>query len=354
MTTSSAQLEARVLELIDAVLSGNRIEDDLVECKRRWPGVEKARQLAGSANSARGDPLLWIVGLDEDAHQTVPVGDQDPAQWASQVSARFDQDIAPVLLQHLRVPVGDGKAVIALLFSTDRAPYVVKTAGGSPEREVPIRDGTRTRSARRDELIRILTAAVLTPAALVLDAEVNYLTTVPASPAAQQPFPPTTVERPARMHEPKDAATSGISQILMYGSISFFLEHRGDEVLVAPAHEMSAILTLGHYQISMKAVTATTRASKIPRWGVYGYEDNLICTASGSTSLNLSAQAPFRARAYMSSVEEALLSVTLGFAGAPRPVHLNANLVRTALDGPSQQHGSNSAGRWKMHHDKKR
>lgn len=133
---SPAQVEARVLELVDAVRRGERIEDDLVECKREWPGVEKARQLAGSANSAHDSPLLIIVGVDEDAGVVVPVDDTDPADWWSRISARFDQDTPPMLERHLRIHVGEGQAVVALLFSTDRAPYLVKVdGGGSPERD---------------------------------------------------------------------------------------------------------------------------------------------------------------------------------------------------------------------------
>src|SRR5437763_2002324 len=95
VTVTAGQLEARVLGLVDTVLSGGRVEDDFVESKSNWPALSKARQLAASANSARGDPVLWIIGLDEDAHQLIPLDSTDPSQWWSQISARFDQDVAP-------------------------------------------------------------------------------------------------------------------------------------------------------------------------------------------------------------------------------------------------------------------
>jgi len=75
------------------------------------------------------------------------------------VRACFD-GLAPALV-HLAVPTADG-TVVGLLFDTTRAPFVVKnpahgTAGGGPvELEVPWREGTAVRSARREDLVRLL------------------------------------------------------------------------------------------------------------------------------------------------------------------------------------------------------
>jgi hypothetical protein len=65
------QLEARVIDLVDLVLAGGRIEDDLVECKSQWPDPQQrssTRQLAGHANKAHDEPILWIIGIDEKTH----------------------------------------------------------------------------------------------------------------------------------------------------------------------------------------------------------------------------------------------------------------------------------------------
>ncbi len=125
------QLEARVLGLVDLVLEGGRIEDDLVECKGQWPEPQNrrsARQLAGAANKARGEPILWIIGLDEGAHRLTEVGSVDVADWWPAMSSRFDPP-APELELHIVVPVSEGKAVTALRFLTDRSPYVIKDGG---------------------------------------------------------------------------------------------------------------------------------------------------------------------------------------------------------------------------------
>jgi hypothetical protein len=47
------QVEMKALEIIEAVRRGEKVEDDLVECKSDWPALSKARQLAGLCNKAR-------------------------------------------------------------------------------------------------------------------------------------------------------------------------------------------------------------------------------------------------------------------------------------------------------------
>jgi hypothetical protein len=75
------------------------------------------------------------------------------------VFAQFD-GVAPGLFD-LNVPYQQ-KTLVSLLFDTSRLPFVVKNpahgqAGGGPvELEVPWRDATSTRSARREDLLRLL------------------------------------------------------------------------------------------------------------------------------------------------------------------------------------------------------
>jgi len=171
------QLEMRALQLVDLVLAGRRIEDDLVECKGQWPDPQKrssARQLAGHANKARDEPILWIIGLDEKAHTLTSPASIEVADWWASISSCFDPP-ALELEHHLVVPVDEHQAVTALRFLTDRSPYVIKGGGqdGTLHREVPIRDGTGTRSARRDELLRLLLPAVGAPSAQLLSANLR-------------------------------------------------------------------------------------------------------------------------------------------------------------------------------------
>jgi hypothetical protein len=176
MTIRRQHLEARVIPLVDVVVAGGRVEDHLVECKAAWPDPGRrqvARQLAGHANRARGEPILWLIGLDEDVHGVTHPEPVDVASWWAAVAKWFDGAVPD--LTDLVVHVGERQAVHAMYFTTDLPPYVITGGGenGALEREVPIRDGTRTRSARRDELLRLLIPAVAPPATQVLSATVQ-------------------------------------------------------------------------------------------------------------------------------------------------------------------------------------
>ena len=88
------------------------------------------------------------------------------ATWFTQVEAEVD-GLSPVHTD-LNVPT-TGQTVVAMLFETERAPFVVKnpaygqTGGGPVELEVPWRDGTRVRSARRSEMVRLLSPLAESP-----------------------------------------------------------------------------------------------------------------------------------------------------------------------------------------------
>jgi hypothetical protein len=167
------QLEAQVLTIVDAVVAGHRVEDDRVECKADWPADHKrsARQLAGLANAAAGEPILLIVGLDEQAHAVHELSNVEPATWWGQVGARF----AEVSLEpEMSVIHTDGGPVVAMRFDTGRAPYVVTTDGiGGIDREVPWRRNASTRSAHRHEILRSVVGEVGVPQLLPISAWVR-------------------------------------------------------------------------------------------------------------------------------------------------------------------------------------
>ncbi len=63
---NSRQIESWVLRVIDCVKSGQPNEDFLVELKRDWvPEAKAARRIAGHSNFARGENILWLIGVDE-------------------------------------------------------------------------------------------------------------------------------------------------------------------------------------------------------------------------------------------------------------------------------------------------
>jgi hypothetical protein len=144
------QLENWVLDIVERVESGQPLEDFRVELKAKWIEPRKAaRRIAGHANAARGEPILWIIGVDED-RGVIGAESNDLANWYSAVASEFD-GLAPNLTD------------------LDRAPFVVRNPSFGEEKgeavshEVPWREGTQTRTARRSDLIRVLTPLFYLP-----------------------------------------------------------------------------------------------------------------------------------------------------------------------------------------------
>ncbi|RLG19325.1 hypothetical protein DRN74_07025 [Candidatus Micrarchaeota archaeon] len=167
------EIETWVLQIVERVESEQPIEDSRIELKSDWIDPAKAaRQLAGHANAAHGDTLLWVVGLDEE-RGVVGARSEELAEWWSEVRSKFDE-LAPDLLQNLSIPI-NGKSVVALLFGTERAPFVVrnpafgKPSSGPVQFEVPWREGNSTRTARRRDLLRILSPLQRLPDIEVFD-----------------------------------------------------------------------------------------------------------------------------------------------------------------------------------------
>jgi hypothetical protein len=172
------QIEAWALRIIDRVKSGQPNEDFLVELKRTWiPEDKAARRIAGHANSVYGESILWLIGVDE-KEGVIGVEAKDLSAWYPKVESQFD-GISPRLTP-LNIPI-ENKTVVALLFETERAPFLVKNPaygkpnGGSVSLEVPWRENTSVRSANRSDLIRLLTPLELLPSIEILDKDI-YLT----------------------------------------------------------------------------------------------------------------------------------------------------------------------------------
>jgi hypothetical protein len=158
------QIEAKVLKIVDQIRQGKPVEDAAVELKAEWPAdISKAsRRLAGHANAARGEEILWIIGIDEKNRAITGANKVELANWIPQIESRFD-GVAPNLSKDLLIPLETGESVVALLFETDQAPYVVKHHKDPNFLEVPWRQGTRVRSAKRAELIRLLSPMINLP-----------------------------------------------------------------------------------------------------------------------------------------------------------------------------------------------
>jgi hypothetical protein len=329
-TMLSQQIEGRVPGLVDRVLQGARVEDFRVECKADWPPAARAaRRIAGHANAARGEPILWIIGLDEDGHRITGTSDVELAEWWPQVTACFDEGMTPRLTP-LVVPVGPGQSVVALQMTTERAPYVVKRQDkqGPFEREVPWRDGNRTRSAHRDELLRVLVPAVTPPQATVVKLELRAIlrTGTAAEPMTGQPAEPEHVE------------------LFLSGDI-FFGPPTGP-VVVLPAHLMSGQVDLAPdgagagesapLAIPVRFSQRTTWGRPVPTvidphpLGVDVRLGDVYITGPGTLAVEGSTRLSIEDREALLQVQRLGVQLNLPVAGGDRPVVVSARLERAA------------------------
>lgn len=165
------EIECWVLSAHERARSGAPVEDSRVEFKAKWPDPKTAaRRIAGHANAARSVPVLWVIGVDEDTGEVLGAAREDLAAWWARVHAEFDE-IAPSVSD--LIVMLDGKPVVALVFATDRAPFLVKNPqGGTVQFEMPWRSATGIRTARRSELLRVLAKQQRLPVIEVLDARI--------------------------------------------------------------------------------------------------------------------------------------------------------------------------------------
>lgn len=172
VTVRNHEIELWAHQAIDRATQGQPVEDSRVELKREWIDPAKAaRRIAGHANAARGDSILWVIGVDE-AAGTVHGVSMGFDRWWPSVAACFDEAVPAV--HDIDMHRGDA-TIIAIEILTDRAPYVVKVHGnGGVDREVPWREGTHTRSARRSDLLRVLVPATARPSASVISGTVTF------------------------------------------------------------------------------------------------------------------------------------------------------------------------------------
>lgn len=173
---NSFQIETWAISIIEQVLSGKPNEDSRVELKSEFPTSDykkTARQLAGHANHARGESILWIIGVDQKQRVINGATHQEVATWYQKIQAEFDERIAPSL-KDVNFSF-EGTPLVALLFDTERFPFVVKH--NEEINIVPWREGTRTRTATRFELLKLLTPLQMLPTLKPMNGEIILIKT---------------------------------------------------------------------------------------------------------------------------------------------------------------------------------
>ncbi|QDU60753.1 hypothetical protein Pan216_16040 [Planctomycetes bacterium Pan216] len=169
--------EIAVRTIVQSIKNGHKPEDSFVELKFEMDhgkSLHHARQLAGLANAARDEDVLWVVGIDEKTGQIRSQLDEEVSQTFDRILKHFKQT-RPELKFQVNIHLEDGsKSVVAIVFSTDRSPYQVPFEKDENKLEIPWRYGTRTRSAEYPELLTLLQKRESSPSLEVREAALGW------------------------------------------------------------------------------------------------------------------------------------------------------------------------------------
>lgn len=305
------EIEAWALRIIDVLRRGEIVEDSRVELKADWPDPKQAaRRLAAHANAARGERILWLIGADEE-RGVVGARPEEFSRWYPQVEACFDA-LAPTV-QDVNVPQKEG-SITAMVFETDRAPFVVKNpvygspGGGSVELEVPWREARATRSARREDLVRLLTPVASLPELEVLQANLH----VSERPLSDEhyPEPPTAGPRTA------------------YLNVDLYFVPRSADTVVIPFHRCRASASLPNgQQIEFRKIRLVPPTVHSYRRGSFSSRPDSVTIDGTSSELIIGGPggAEFRAEAEPEARPDdvqrpARVHIALAVAGAGSPL----------------------------------
>ncbi len=174
------ELETKVLRLLRTCSFPTHIEDSTWELKSESSAdpTRAARQLAGHANASRGEVIVWVFGVDE-KRGVVGIEPFEVGVFLSQIEKSFASKM-PELVSAV-ITEYDGKHIQILAFYTDEAPYLINNPmagekGERADREVPWRVGDVTRSATREQLLRMLESAVSQPEVDLLGTRLRLVT----------------------------------------------------------------------------------------------------------------------------------------------------------------------------------
>ncbi len=127
------------------------------------PAAAAARRLAGQANWARGQDLLWIV----------PGTTLTQVEAALAAAAAHFEGLAPAWTVH-RLALEGGKVATVTRIETGRAPFVVRASGGRLETPWLEPGEAKPRSAMRLDLVRLFTPRAELPQVEVLEASLSF------------------------------------------------------------------------------------------------------------------------------------------------------------------------------------
>jgi hypothetical protein len=238
--------------------------------------------------------------------------------------ACFDEGITPGLTP-LVVPVGPGQSVVALSMTTERAPYVVNRQAeqGPFEREVPWRDGNRTRSAHRDELLRLLAVAVPPPDATVVQLELGAKhRAAETGPAwAAKPERIELTYRASLFFGPPSGPVAVLPAHLMGGQVDLAPDR--------PAHPVRQPVSLSvafSLPFPLRAAAGTGGKIDPHPLGADVRAGDVYLTGPGTLEASGSGDVPVRLRDDLLTSKRLGIKLNLPVAGGERPVVVSARL----------------------------
>lgn len=251
---------------------------------------------------------MWLIGLDQ-KRGIVGAKHQELSSWLPQVQRCFD-GVSPAF-QDLNIATPQGRDIVALQIDTERAPFVVTTPT-SPEREVPWREGTRTRSANRSELLLMLSQAVLVPDVEVLDLTLWAYT-----------------------GDGKSAEETQSTELQWNVRATLYITPLDDHRITIPKHRCIAIAEIGNMRLQLNQASFGGEAQ--PSFGGIRaqHEDNpnLVVTSSqlildgpAKVTIFLTGIGPMKSLTELPEITH--VTVDFGVAGAIRPASVSGELNR--------------------------
>jgi hypothetical protein len=89
---NSREIEIWALRVIKQAQANQPSEDKLSELKREWPTDynKAARCIAGRANAAGGEPIRWLIGVDENSGTVMGANHQELTKWLAVIGGQFE------------------------------------------------------------------------------------------------------------------------------------------------------------------------------------------------------------------------------------------------------------------------
>jgi hypothetical protein len=340
LAITKQSVDATVQAAIENLQAGRGVEDDSIELKAEWPDpATKVRQFAGAANALRGDPLIYVIGVhDKTGAITTPVP-VEPKEWYDQICKPFDQ-IPPSLLWSQTVFVGhDSKSVTVMVFGTDEFPYLINVE--KARREVPLRIGTGTQSARRNQLVRMFEPALRTPSTFFTVAKFRAVV-----------HEVTKEDRVGNVR----ASDFTEASITLWLDARVLIEHLASSPLVIPVRDIRLRIRCRDLETRLQprvqhlgdgafwgAGDTQKPDSTAPQFGVYAQNGQVIATAPGEVVMESSARlGPKRTPDSLhtelfemfSRENECEVDIFMRAIGSARPITVQAALQRTTAPGP--------------------